>query len=530
MNVVCLGSWRALCKGLQSVPSSQSHLISWTAAIGDISRPIRQPVRSFFTPKQIHPGATKCLVARLAHLSLSNERSDNACLSTQAGARNAAASPSRVRSLIKSEAFSKDDIASIFGKKVRHDEGNRLLHLVQEQRLSGTIDQETFASPEHKQKALSWLRKTYPVDEEQAIIDRLEREEKTALQSVKHPTESVYGDPVIDQIKRRNLARQAQKDAEKAKAEAKAHLDLPVSSTKAMAKREERRSINRAWLQKYEKKAEEAGLESVPQMTFIQRVGPVTVAAYAVIFSCIMFAMTYKPPSRAARLFPNISMAAATIGGLIGINCTVWLAWKWAPLWRFMHRGFILTPAYPYARSIVGNLFSHQAASHLAANMAVLWFVGTKLHEDIGRGPFLALYVGCGVAASHVLVIYTVIRKNWALASLGCSGAISALLATWLWINREKGVRLWPLPPAATESIQPLFVLISLVALDLVRLRRRSLLAKLIPGDTARIDHISHLAGYGFGLMAAQFLKLEPRIRQQKKNSQHIYDANPHEE
>ncbi|KAL9041816.1 MAG: hypothetical protein Q9180_001037 [Flavoplaca navasiana] len=373
MNVVCLGSWRALCKGLQSVPSSQPHLISWTAAIGDISRPFRQPVRSFFTPKQIHPGATKCLVARLAHLSLSNKRSDNACLSTKAGARNTAASPSRVRSLIKSEAFSKDDIASIFGKKVRHDEGNRLLHLIQEQRLSGTIDQETFASPEHEQKALSWLRKTYPVDEEQAIINRLEREEKTALQSVKHPSESVYGDPVIDQIKRRNLARQAQKDAEKAKAEAEAHLDLPVSTTKAMAKREERRSMNRAWLQKYEKKAEEAGLESVPQMSFIQRAGPVTVAAFA-------------------------------------------------------------------------------------------------------------------------------------------------------------GVRLWPLPPAATESIQPLFVLISLVALDLIRLRRRSLLAKLIPGDTARIDHISHLAGYGFGLMAAQFLKLEPRSRQQKKSSQQIYDANPHEE
>ncbi|KAI4271907.1 MAG: hypothetical protein LQ337_005661 [Flavoplaca oasis] len=357
MNVICLGSWRVLCKGLQSVPSSQPHLISWTAAIGDVSRPFRQPVRSFFTPKQIHPGATKCIVARLAHLSLSIKRSDNACLSTQAGARNTAASPSRVRSLIKSEAFSKEDIVSIFGKKVRHDEGNRLLHLIQEQRLSGTIDRETFASPEQKQKALSWLRKTYPVDEEQAIINRLEREENTALQSARHPSGSVYGDPVIDQIKRRNLARQAQKDEEKAKAEAEAHLDLPVSTTKAMAKREERRSMNRAWLQKYEKKAEEAGLESVPQMSFIRRVGPVTVAAFA-----------------------------------------------------------------------------------------------------------------------------------------------------------------------------PLFVLVSLVALDLIRLRRRSLLAKLIPGDTARIDHISHLAGYGFGLMAAQFLKLEPRSRQQKKSSQQIYDANPHEE
>ncbi|KAL8854635.1 MAG: hypothetical protein Q9221_000670 [Calogaya cf. arnoldii] len=407
---------------------------------------------------------------------------------------------------------------------MRHEEGNRLLHLVQEQRLSGTIDEDVPAPAGQKQKALAWLRKNYPVDEEQAIIKRLEREERDALRTQEQRSDSVYGDPVIDQIKRHNLARQAKEDAGKAKAKAEALSELPVSTTKAIAERDERRSMNRAWVERYEKKAEEAGLSSVPQMSFLRRVGPATIMAVGVIFGCVMFGLTYMPPPRAARLFPDISMASATVGALIGINVAVWLAWKWPPLWALMNRVFILMPAYPYARSLVGNLFSHQHSSHLAVNMAVLWFIGTKLHEDMGRGPFLALYIGCGVAASQFLLVYTVVRKNWGLATLGCSGAISALLATWLYINKEKGVRIWPFPPAATEAIQPLFVLGFLIAVDLIRLRRKSRLIKYMPGSD-RIDHVSHLAGFGSGIVAAQFLIREPRGTQQKKSGQQVRKA-----
>ncbi|KAL8771116.1 MAG: hypothetical protein Q9209_003287 [Squamulea sp. 1 TL-2023] len=423
-----------------------------------------------------------------------------------------------VESLLKRKTFSKDEIASAFGKQMIPTEGNRLLHLVQAQRLAGTIDEETPAPPGQKQRALAWLRKHYPVDEERAIINRLEREEQTALRPPRKLGDSVYGDPVIDQIKRRNLARQAQKDAERAKAEAEAKSDLPVSTSKAVAEREERLSLNKAWVERYKKKAEETGLNSVPQMSFIRRVGPATLMTIAVVSLCIMFAQNYLPPPRAARILPNISMAAATVGALIGINATVWLAWRYPPFWGLMNRFFMLVPAYPYSSSMVANLFSHQMLYHLASNMAVLWFIGTKLHEDIGRGPFLALYLACGVTASHVLLLYTVLRKNWSLTSLGCSGALSAVLATWLCINSERGIRIWPLPPAATEAVQPLFLLALFIAVDIMGLRRGLRLSKYMPANDNRIDHVSHLAGYGCGIVAAQFLKPEARNRQQKES------------
>ena len=81
----------------------------------------------------------------------------------------------------------------------------------------------------------------------------------------------------------------------------------------------------------------------------------------------------------------------------------------------------------------------------------------------------------------------------------------------------RKGVHIWPFPPAVTEEIQPLFVLALLVALDLIRLRKRLPLIKYMPGTDTKIDHISHLAGYGSGIVAAQFLRPESRGKQQNK-------------
>ncbi|KAL8736306.1 MAG: hypothetical protein Q9166_000461 [cf. Caloplaca sp. 2 TL-2023] len=275
----------------------------------------------------------------------------------------------------KRKTFSKDEITSIFGKQVHPAKGNRILHLVQEQRIAGTIDDGIPAPHEQKEVALAWLRNHYPVNEEQAILNRLEREEEAAFQSQRQQGGNIYGNPVIDQIRRHNLARQAEKDAEKAKAEAEGKSDPPVSTSRAIAEREERRAKNLIWVEKYEKKAQEAGLKSVPQMSFIRRAGPAILTTVAVVSFCIMFAQNYTPPPRAARLFPEIPLATATVGVLIGMNVAVWLAWKWPPIWRFMNRVFLLVPAYPYASSLLGNNFSHQLWSHLAANMTALWVI-----------------------------------------------------------------------------------------------------------------------------------------------------------
>ncbi|KAL8660585.1 MAG: hypothetical protein Q9202_006394 [Teloschistes flavicans] len=346
------------------------------------------------------------------------------------------------------EVFSKH-MQSILGKNADATKGNEMLHLIQEQRLAGTIDRAVPGSRLHKDRALAWLRKNYPVDEEKAILDRLDREDEAAAQpqARREGQTSVYGDSVFDRMRKENTAKRERREAEeKARREAKAK-EIPISGTRAVA---ERPRPSLVWAQKHTKAFEEQRLQEVPQMSFLQRVGPITLMTVTIVSLCVLFAQNYKPPSRAARLLSDIPTAAATVGGLIAINVIVWLAWKVPPLWRPLTNYFLLSPVYPYAASILGNNFSHQVARHLGINMVALWFMGTSLHEDIGRGPFLAVYIACGVAA-------------WEL---------------WL--------------------------------------ARRNFLSKKLGLKTPKIDHVSHLAGYGSGIVAAQFLH-RPAMRKQRK-------------
>ncbi|KAL9023650.1 MAG: hypothetical protein Q9196_007064 [Gyalolechia fulgens] len=394
-------------------------------------------------------------------------------------------------------------------------EGNRLIFEVQDQRLAGTIDKVIPGSERHKIKALAWLRKNVPFDEDRAILKRLEREEQAALRPQgQQKGGNVYAGSVLDQIRAENRAKYEKKKKEE---EAKAKLEpkrLPLSPEQALV---QRREESLAWVQKWHANARKDDLHSLPQMSFIKRVGPATLLALTVISLCVMFAQNYSPPSEAARLFTSITPAAATVGVIIGLNVIVWFGWRVVPLRRFMQRKFLLVPAYPWSSSIIGALFSHQSFHHLAANMIALWFIGRNqaVHEDIGRGPFLAVYLSCGIAASNIFLISTVLRKRWEYVTLGCSGALSGILASWCWINSDKGVRIWPLPPRATEALQPIAVLALFVAVDAWGVWKGLRFGRL-KLDT-RIDHVSHLAGYSCGIVAAQFLQPSAKPQQGKR-------------
>ncbi|KAL8935729.1 MAG: hypothetical protein Q9211_004546 [Gyalolechia sp. 1 TL-2023] len=338
-------------------------------------------------------------------------------------------------------------------------EGNRLIFEVQDQRLAGTIDKVIPGSERHKIKALAWLRKNVPFDEDRAILKRLEREEQAALRPQgQQKGGNVYAGSVLDQIRAENRAKYEKKKKEE---EAKAKLEpkrLPLSPEQALV---QRREESLAWVQKWHANARKDDLHSLPQMSFIKRVGPATLLALTVISLCVMFAQNYSPPSEAARLFTKIVSIP---------EC--WL-------------------------TLLQRLISE------------------AVHEDIGRGPFLAVYLSCGIAASNIFLISTVLRKRWEYVTLGCSGALSGILASWCWINSDKGVRIWPLPPRATEALQPIAVLALFVAVDAWGVWKGLRFGRL-KLDT-RIDHVSHLAGYSCGIVAAQFLQPSAKPQQGKR-------------
>lgn len=83
------------------------------------------------------------------------------------------------------KSFSLREIKDVFGRtKISTELGNRVLTVIQSRRLSGTLDVDlptdiTHAVPQPQiDKALEWLRGNYPIDEDGAILRRLEREER----------------------------------------------------------------------------------------------------------------------------------------------------------------------------------------------------------------------------------------------------------------------------------------------------------------------------------------------------------------
>ncbi|KAI4138844.1 MAG: hypothetical protein L6R39_006577 [Caloplaca ligustica] len=438
MNVACPGTWRAVCTA--SLYASSKQLTPAVSIWGPTITPSRI-IRSFhsrLSPHRSHSQRLRTLLCRVEFLSSSSSSVTVTARASQV--RSWSTTSPHYGWLFKSLEISPDDVAKIFGKDMSATEGNQIIRRVQEQRLDGTIDQIT---ERQDRQALAWLRKTKPVDEDAAILDRLEREERIALD--RETGKGPYAESAFERLRKRNIAKRERKE-EEAKARAKLEgSDLPISREQALVQQQQARD---ALVKRWQDEAKEYELHSVPQMSIIERVGPVTIVTAGVIFLSVMFAQNYVPPSQAARLFSSISPATATISVLIGMNCLVWFGWRVLPIRKTMMKVFCLVPAYPYVSSMVGNLFSHEKFNHLL-------------------------------------------------------GALAAIIATWCCINQDRGIRIWPFEPRVTERLQPLVFLAALIAVDIYGLVKGFRLGRV----DRNIDHVSHLAGYAAGTVAAQFVR-----------------------
>lgn len=282
--------------------------------------------------------------------------------------------------------FSAREIQLIFQGGLNREAGNRLLQILQEQRVSGTLDQEVDASEWDVFSALEWLRIKFPIDEDQAIIARLKREEQEddlKAEKIRSYTPQLdasktglYGPSRFDELRRINKQKAAEKAAqlEKAIMEDPGTKEIQAHNSSGGALTTRKRPD---WVVRYRAAATMRG-KMPPSMSKFERLWPSVVVTLMVLGLSIVVSQIYVPPSRRARLWPDLPPAAATLIGILEINAAIFIAWKIPPLWAFMNRTFIVTAAYPYARGIIGGIVSHQTLSHLAMNMLFLWVAGTR--------------------------------------------------------------------------------------------------------------------------------------------------------
>jgi membrane associated rhomboid family serine protease len=391
-----------------------------------------------------------------------------------------------------------DTVVSIFGEDAPDEEfANRLLRILHGRRVDGTLDlplpediqQQLEEFPTAIEDGLKYLRQHYEIDEDEAIINRFEREEDVRPKD--HPSvlmqrgmdiglykaqsgpsqpyygpqsgyygadlneneNNPYGKSELDRMRRENDAKREKEDAE-----LQEQIDLELAKAqkvheqkvKALALRPEQaieaakeiRSPNK--FEKWRLRARNRGQSKlttespeIAQAGKVARLVPSFLMVAICLTYCYYYAETWTRPKQNERYFPQTSLAFATIAGLVAVNAIVWIAWKMPPAWATLNKYFLTVPAYPYVLSQLGSAFSHQSARHLGLNMFTLILFGLPLHEEIGRGNFLALYLASGLIGGYVSFARYVLTGNMVATVLGASNCTYGVFAAYLTLHDQ---------------------------------------------------------------------------------------------
>ena len=120
---------------------------------------------------------------------------------------------------------------------------------------------------------------------------------------------------------------------------------------------------------------------------------------------------------------------------------------------KSLFRPFYFLPKKQYGTMILSG-FVHADVGHLLFNMFTFYFFAFPLERFIGTIPFLILYFA-GLVLSHACTYFKQ-RNNAAYASLGASGAISAVLFAYIVYFPTTTLMIVPVPvpiPAVVFAI-----------------------------------------------------------------------------
>lgn len=239
-------------------------------------------------------------------------------------------------------------------------------------------------------------------------------------------------------------------------------------------------------------------LEDVPEMSVWKRLLPAMGVTVLLVVGSMAFAALYQAPPASRRLWPDIPPAAATILVLIAANIVAWGLWKYPPAWRFMNRYMLLVASTPRPLQIIGATFSHQSLKHLIPNMLALWIFGTRVHDEIGRGNFVALYLSSGAIGFAVSLLHLVLWRGLTFTTLGASGGVYAVVTAYFWMYKFDEFKVFGYPPDPISGPQGLGFLGLILGTHLVPLFSKRI---------HNVDMASHFAGMVTGALGIDLIR-----------------------
>ena len=141
------------------------------------------------------------------------------------------------------------------------------------------------------------------------------------------------------------------------------------------------------------------------------------------------------------------------------------------------------------------SMFLHGGPGHLAGNMLFLWIYGDNVEHRLGRGTYLAVYLGCGVAATLTFAFFA---GGSTVPMVGASGAIAGVLGLYFLLFPRNKVKVF-------VFFFPFIMDVFLVPARLV-LGAFVLLDNFLPvllGANSNVAYGAHLGGFFAGLLVA---------------------------
>ncbi|KAK5633095.1 hypothetical protein RRF57_008809 [Xylaria bambusicola] len=451
------------------------------------------------------------------------------------------------------EDLTQKEANKIFPSSLPAPQANLLLKILHGRRVAGTLDDPSLARNTRQfrivdqKKALEYLREHIPVDEilmaglraedelksleEQDIgAQEVGKSQETSPQdspassqekTFKIPTgrlprkpgsDSPYGESNFDKIRAANIAK---REAEEARLEEERKLreeQLAKENIGTLQTRQEQPRQISEFRKRHMERAT-SDLEAPPEMSVGQRLFPTIGMAVLVILGSIGFAVMYQAPPSSRRLWPDIPPAAATCLTLIAANVAVYALWKFPPAWAFLNKYMLLVAATPRPLQILGAMFSHQSLGHLFANMFFLWFFGTRVHDEIGRGSFLALYFSSGAVGFAASLTHLVLWRGLAYTTLGASGGVYGLITAFFWMHKFDEFKIFGYPPDPLSGPQGLGFIGLILGVHLIPLFMRR---------GSNVDMASHFGGILVGAlgidMARQYMDYKAQARAKRLN------------
>jgi membrane associated rhomboid family serine protease len=152
--------------------------------------------------------------------------------------------------------------------------------------------------------------------------------------------------------------------------------------------------------------------------------------------------------------------------------------------------------------TLITSMFLHGGFLHIASNMLFLFIFGDNVERLFGSLKYLIFYLLCGIAADFAQVYSD---PNSVIPSLGASGAISGVLAAYVFFFPKNPIRvLLTFGYFIRVQMVPAFVMIGLwIVIQLVS----GIGSIAETAQTGGVAYFAHIGGFAAGILLAFLLR-----------------------